>query len=175
MNQSGSGKANKDKMKSGYNWRQTLTNFAAISGTLAGFSVTFIALMLSGRATDTFIGPTTIRFGQIAILLLGFSTGLFVCAAEFFLHAKEFDVFSIPDRYWQRCKDEREKEEDVLKFEDEQTRKCRYYEKIGRRCYNISIFIVFGGLFFAIVPTNFLVAFLVSGLGIALEAWQMYQ
>jgi len=161
-------------MSTGYNWRSTLTHFAAISGVLAGFCVTFIALILGVPVADIEICTSGVTFGQVAVLLFGISTGLFICAAELFLHAKEFDVFSIPKSYRKLLKEDCEmKKEDWAEFEDEQTEQCRHNERLGRRCYNSAIFIIFGGLLFAIAPYNLPIAILVSGLGILLESWQI--
>ena len=168
-------------MSTGYNWRKTLTHFAAISGVLAGFSVTFIALILGGPVANirisfggVYIGELT--FGHVAVLSFGVSAGLFICAAELFLCATEFDVFSIPDPYRELLKEGcKFEKKDWTQFEDEQTKQCRYNELLGRRCYNFAIFILFLGLFFVITPYNFLIALLVSGLGILLETWQMHR
>jgi len=158
----------------GYNWRNTLTDFAATSGILAGFCITFIALILGGPVADTEIGRSGVTFGRVAVLLFGISTGLFICAAELFLYAKEFDIFSVPEAYRKLLKEDCElKKKDWAKFEDEQTEKCRRNEKLGRRCYNSAIFAMFGGLFFAIAPYDLPIAIIVSGLGIMLESWQM--
>jgi len=174
MSQDGNGKEH-DGEKGGCNWRETLTNFAAISGTLAGFSVTFIALILGGRIADTIIQVPVFTFGQVAILLFGISAGLFICASEFFLHAKEFDVYKIPDRYWTLFKDNYENDDKkIAEFEDKQTILCRRNEARGRRCYNIAIFMVFIGLFFAIAPYNLVIAIIVAGFGMAIETWQVY-
>jgi len=161
-------------VSTGYNWRTTLTHFAAIAGVLAGFCVTFIALALGGKVADIGICTTGVTFGQISVLLFGISTGLFICAAELFLCAKEFDVFNIPKPYRELLKEDCElKKKDWAEFEDEQTAKCRRNESLARRCYNFGIFIIFGGLFFAIVPYNIVIAVIVAGLGISLELWQM--
>jgi len=114
-----------------------------------------------------------VTFGQVAVLLFGISTGFFICAAELFLLAKEFDVFSIPEPYRGLLKENCEQRRvDWTEFEKEQTEKCRNNEKLGRNFYNSAIFIMFGGLFFVIAPYNVLVAMLVSGLGVLLELWQ---
>lgn len=161
-------------MSTGYNWRNTLTHFAAISGVLAGFCVAFIALTLGGQVADIEIWTSGATFGQISVLLFGISAGLFVCAAELFLNAKEFDVFDIPTPYRELLKDDCEqKKKDWVEFEDEQTAKCLRSESLGRKCYNSAIFIIFGGLFFAIAPYNIVIAVVVAGLGILLELWQM--
>lgn len=164
----------KRRVSTGYNWRNTLTQFAAIGGVLAGFCVAFIALTLGGQVADIEICTSGVTFGQISVLLFGISTGLFISAVELFLCAKEFDVFDIPQPYRKLLKEDCEqKKKDWSEFEDEQTAKCRRNELLGRRCYNSAIFIIFGGLFFAIAPYNIVIAVVVAGLGISLELWQM--
>lgn len=161
-------------MGSGYNWRNTLSDFASTSGVLAGFCVTFIALILAGPVADIGICTIGVTFGQIAVLLFGISAALFISATELFLLAKEFDVFSIPSPYLRLLKaDCEQKKENWADFEDEQTQHCRHNERLGRRCYNIAIFIIFGGLLFAIAPYNLPIAVLVSVIGILLESWQL--
>jgi hypothetical protein len=66
-------------------------------GVLAGFCVTFVALILGGKIADSRIEPTVVTYGQVAVLLFGLSTSLFICASEFFMLANDFDVFSIPE------------------------------------------------------------------------------
>lgn len=90
----------------GYNWRNTLTDFAAIAGILSGFCITFVVLILSGAVADAEIYASGVTFGRVAVLLFGISTGLFICAAELFLHAKEFDIFSIPEPYREILKED---------------------------------------------------------------------
>nr|MDO8080821.1 hypothetical protein [Candidatus Freyarchaeota archaeon] len=80
-------------MSTGYNWRVTLTHFASISGVLAGFCVAFIALILGGRIADIEIYYSGLTFGQIAVLLFGISTGLFISAAELFLVVSLLHVY----------------------------------------------------------------------------------
>jgi len=160
-------------MSTGYNWRNTLTHFAAISGILAGFCVTFIAVVLSGAVADIEICSSAVTFGQISVLFFGISTGLFICSAELFLHAKEFDVYDIPEEYRKLLREDfQEKKKDWDKFEEESTESCRHSERYGRYCYNIAIFTVFIGLLFVIVPYNLVIAIIVSCLGILLETWQ---
>jgi len=161
-------------MSTGYNWRGVLTHFAAISGVLAGFCITFIALVLSGRVGDIEIGAIGFTFGQITVLFLGIASGLFIYGAELFLHAKEFDVFSIPKSYRKQLQDYcKQEEKDWAAFEDEQTNQCRRSERIGRHCYNFAVFAMFIGLIFIIAPYNIAIAVVVGGLGILLELWQM--
>lgn len=173
VNENYSNKLTQIRPNMGYNWRSTLTDFARTSGVLAGFCVTFIALILGGRIADSPIESTLVTYGQIAVLLFGLSTSLFICASEFFMLASNFDVFSIPESYRKLLKDEYKSNEDWCKFEDRQTKKCRENEKIGRRFYNLAIFVIFIGLLFAIIPYSTIVAFVVSLVGIILESWQL--
>lgn len=157
-------------MSMGYNWRNTLTHFAAISGVLAGFCVTFVALILGGPVADIEVCTSGVTFGQIAVLIFGISAGLFICAAELFLYAKEFDVFGIPEPYRELLKEDKK---DWAEFEDDHTKRCRHNERLGKKCYNLAIFTIFIGLFFAVVPYNLPISVIVSGLGIILEVWQI--
>ena len=112
----------------------------------------------------------------MAVLFFGISTSLFIATSQLFLKAKEFDVFSIPQRYIELLKEDCELNKmNWDDFEDEQTKHCRIKEQLGRKFYNSAIFMMFGGLFFSVLPYNFLIAFVVSGLGIALELWQMHK
>jgi len=161
-------------MKTGYNWRNTLKDFAAISGVLAGFCVTFIALILGGQVADIHICTSGLTFGQIAVLFFGISASLFICSSELFLLAKEDDVYEIPHEYRKLLKDDfKSRSEDWAEFEDESTKHCRHNETLGRLCYNSAIFIIFVGLLFVIIPYNLVIAIVVSGLGILLQLWQM--
>jgi len=161
-------------MSTGYNWRATLTEFAAISGVLAGFSVTFIAVVLGGPVADIEICGKGMTFGQISVLMFGISTAFFITSAELFLHAKEFDVFSIPEPYRKLLKEDCEqRKEDWAEFEDKQTKQCKQSERLGRYCYNIAIFMIFIGLLFVIAPYNITIAIIVSGIGMLLEIWQV--
>lgn len=161
-------------MISGYNWRNTLTNYAAIAGVLAGFCITFIALILGRSVADMEIDSSGFTFCHISILFFGISTGLFVSASEIFLHAKDFDVFSIPEPYRKLLREDCElNDKKWTDLEDEQTEKCRQNEKYGRILYNIAVFSLFVGLFFSIAPYNLLVAILVSVFGVTLEFCQI--
>ncbi len=90
------------------------------------------------------------------------------------MHAKEFDVFSIPEPYRELLrKDCKLNDKEWADFEDEQTEKCRQNEKYGRIFYNIAVISLFVGLFFAIAPYNLLVAIIVSVFGVTLEFFQI--
>jgi len=153
-----------------YNWRNTLRDFARISGVLAGFCVAFIGLVL-GRslANERLFG--TVTFGNISILFLGFSTALFISACELLLHSKNYDIFEWSEDYrnW-LIKGMPEKNwEEILK---ESNKKIKVLYKYGARCYNVAIIMLYLGLFFALAPYNLFIAFSFFILGIALQSFQ---
>lgn len=169
----------KDKQErtTGYNWRNTLSDFAAVSGILAGFSVTFIALILSTVIANVKILNCDVTFGQIAVLFFGLTTGLFIASTELFLQAKDFDVYDVSEPYYNKLKDEDFKGDQNAwnTFVDKQIGFCRDNERAGRKCYNAALFIIFIGLFFAIAPYNLIIALIVSGFGLAIETWQFFK
>jgi hypothetical protein len=157
-------------MSRGYNWRSTLTDFASISGTLAGFNIAFIGLILGWSIADVYIYQG-ITFGNIAILFFGLTTVLFIAAAEFFLHAKNFDIFDLTSEYrdWLTKGLPKENWNNIW---IESTKKARLNESYARWCYNIAIFLMFVGLLFAIFPYSYLIAIVVSSIGLLFEIWQ---
>ena len=157
-------------MSRGYNWRSTLTDFAAISGTLAGFSIALIGLILGWSIADVQLYQN-VSFGNIATLFFGLASSLFIVASEFFLHAKSFDVFDLTTEYrdWLTMGLPNENWNNVW---IESTKKARLNESYGRWCYNFAIFLMFIGLFFAIFPYNSVIAILVSAIGLFFEIWQ---
>jgi hypothetical protein len=157
-------------MNRGYNWRSTLTNFASISGTLAGFSIAFIGLILGWTIADVQIYQS-VTFGNVAILFFGLATSLFIVASEYFLHAKNFDVFELTEEYRDWLMSGFPNENWDNKW-IESTEKLRINEFYGRWCYNSAIFLLFIGLFFAIFPYNYFIAAIVSSVGLILEILQ---
>ena len=112
---------------------------------LAGFCVTFVALILGGRVADVDISVLGATFGQIAALCFGVSCGVLVSSAEFFLNSKDFDIFGVPESYRSLLKEDCEsKGKNWSDFEDEQTAGCRNNEAKGRHLYNVGIFGIFG-------------------------------
>ncbi len=85
--------------------------------------------------------------------------------------AKEFDLWSLPDRWYDHIVKNTTKSDwsEKQRIAGEQ---CRKYETIGRHSYNAAIFLVFFGLFFVIVQFNFIIAIVVSGLGVCFELYQ---
>lgn len=158
------------KVSAAYNWRNTLTEFASISGVLAGFCVAFIGLII-GRSIADIQVYQQLTFGHMAVLFFGAATSLFISASELFLHAKSFDIFGLTEDYrkW-LTKGPPETDWDMMWQVSSQSVKTN--EKYGRWSYNLAIFLLFIGLFFAIAPYNIVVALSVSAVGIVLESWQ---
>ncbi len=154
----------------GYNWRNTLSDQAATSGILAGFSVSLIALIVGGSIADILIPSTEITFGQLAVLFFGLSTGLFVAGSELFLRAKTYDIYNIPEKYFDKIEQDKNRDKDWKQKHINQSRKDF---KHGRLCFNTSVFILFVGIFFTVTTYNFFIALIVSGFGITLEIWQI--
>jgi len=157
-------------MSRGYNWRNTLTEYAAISGVLAGLCVAFIALILAWSIANTEIYQQ-LTFGNLAVLFFGIATSLFISASEFFLHSKDFDVFDTTQEYrnWVQSGFPDKNWDEIWK---ESTMMMRVNDRYGRWCYNVALFMLFLGLFFAVGPYNLVVAIAVSSMGIALQIWQ---
>lgn len=157
-------------MSRGYNWRNTLTDFASVSGVLAGFCVAFIGLTLGWSIADIEIYQQ-VTFGNVAVLFFGIATALFVSASELFLHSKGFDVFDLTKDYreWVQGGLQDKNWDEIWK---ESTKMMRVNERYGRWCYNSAIFMLFLGLFFAIGPYHLVIAVAVSSFGIILELWQ---
>ncbi len=132
--------------------------------------------MLGGSVADSQIYALPVTFGQMGVLFFGIAASLFIEASQYFLQAKDYDVFSIPERYIELLKDDCEiKSKNWNDFEDEQTHLCKRKETWGRKLYNAAIFAMFVGLFLIIVPYSIVIAFVVSGLGIAFEIQQLYR
>lgn len=93
------------------NWIASLVHFASISGVLAGFCITFIALVLGGQVADVDICTMGVTFGQISVLLFGTSTVFFIAAAQRFLHARETHTWDLPNDYKRFVKSKEERKE----------------------------------------------------------------
>ncbi|MFW9881303.1 MAG: hypothetical protein ACFFG0_50205 [Candidatus Thorarchaeota archaeon] len=143
-----------------------LVDFIAISDILAGSCVTFIALILNESIMDCKICTTNLTFGQIAVLIFGFSTAFFISAAELFLRTKELNIYGMRKERLEFLKSKFDNWNDVEIDNDD---KCENFEFYASKCYNLSIFLIFVGLLFVIYLYNWLFVFTVSGLGIFLE------
>jgi len=163
-------------MTRGYNWRNTLSDFSAVSRIMSGFCITFIIVILSGSLKEikTDFCELTITSGNLVILFFGISAGMFVSASEFFIHSKQFDIYSIPAPYREIIMEDCNKNNINWRgFEEKQINQCRVYETYGRILYNFAIIIVFLGLFFAIFPYNIIIAIIITGFGIFFQIVQI--
>lgn len=157
---------------SGYNWRNALGDFAATSGLLAGFTLTFIVFILGWSVANTQL-IHNVTWGEIGVLLDGVASTLFIAASELFLFSKSFDAWSLPDKYEKFLEDGfKEEGKDWSAIRQENLKKCFKYQRRGRFCYNLGIFLTFFAIFFVIGPYNLPVAAIVGGLGIGLELFQ---
>lgn len=156
----------------GYNWRNTLSDFASIAGILAGFGVAFIGIVLGWSVANTPIFGA-ITWGNVAVVSVGISTALFITASQLFLRAKDSDMWDLPEKYERFLKKGfKSKGKNWRKIREENLGNCTKCEMYGRRFYNIAIFLMFVGLGFLIAPYNYVIAVIVAGLGILLESWQ---
>jgi hypothetical protein len=154
---------------SGYNWRDTLGDFAALSGVLAGFTLALVVFILGWSIADQPL-YSGITYGHVGVLLNGISSALFIAASEFLLMSKEHNVWALPDKYEEHLN---EIFRDWGKIKTENLDRCLHYERRGRYCYNLGIYLIFVALLFVIGPYNLLIGLVVSGLGIGLEIYQM--
>ncbi len=138
----------------GYNWRNTLSDYAARSGILGGFSVTLITIIFSANtAAASLYGP--IRWGDLSALLLGLASFLFISAMDLFLQAKDSDMWGLPVEY---CKQLEKNAADWPGTWKANLDNCDGKEKYARFAYNGALSIMFVGLFFVMGPYNIWVA-----------------
>jgi len=162
---------NNDEYPPNFNWRNTLIHYASISNVLAGFCVTFIVLIISRSIVGTDIITT---FSQISVFIFGISASLFICAAELFYVQKNMTYMMFHAIILCYTKITiRVRTMIGRKLRKKSTEHCRRNESLGRKFYNSAILAFFIGLFFAVVPYNICIAFIISSLGIILELWQM--
>ena len=156
----------------GYNWRNTLSDFASIAGIFSGFCVALIGIVLGWSVADTPIFGV-VTWGNVSVLLIGISAALFITASQLFLTAKDSNVWDLPKEYNQSLrKNFKSQGEDWEKIRERNLKYCSRFEHYGRKFYNFALFFTFLGLWFIIGPYNLLIATIVSGLGIGLEIWQ---
>jgi len=142
-------------------------------GGLAGFAFALIGLLLLGQYGNESIGFGSLTFGQIAISLDGISAALFIGAAEFFFHAIEFDVYSLPPSpsYPESVtKILKNPESEYIKKQNEL---LHFNYTIASILYNIAIMALFSGLLFAMWPFNPWIAAIITGFGILVEGLQV--
>lgn len=167
-------KKDKDELEP-YNWIDTLIRFAQISGTFAGFCITFIVLIIGGNIPKVGICSTGITYGQLSVLLFGICGSLFIFASQRFLRAQEHNLWKLPAVYKNVIRkihgpSTKDEWENMLVKSDE---KCRRYQREGRWAYNGAILLMITGLFFAISLYNTTIAVSAFIIGLLLEVWQI--
>lgn len=158
-----------------HNWFEVLIRFAQIAGTFAGFCITFMVLVIGGKLADNGIFPIGITNGQLSVILFGISAVLFIFSSQRFLEAQEHNLWNLPPEYKALFRKKHggltdDQWEDLLQNNDG---KCRQYEKEGGRAYNCALLAMITGIFFIVGSYNWAIAILVSGMGYALEAYQI--
>lgn len=168
----------------GHNWRNSLGDFASISGVLGGFCFTLIVFILGSSLGNTPLPcgvisgqvsvPCGVTWGDIAVLITGISAAFFVSSAEFFLTAKEYDVWSMPEKLGDALRRGFAKNnQDWDEIGEYSDKMCERYLERGRRCYNIGIFVIFGAVWFIISPYNIIISSIVYLTGTGLEVYQV--
>lgn len=157
-----------------YNWVAASIRYAQIAATFAGFSITFIVLILGGNLNDFNISPS-LSLNQIAILLFGISSGFFIFSSQRFLLTQQYDLWMLSEDYKNSIK-EKEEIKTALQWKDfliKNDNYCRKYEKQGRYAYNTAIIIMIFGLFAVIWSYNFIIAAFILGISLLLEIYQI--
>jgi hypothetical protein len=111
-----------------------------------------------------------VTIGQLSVMILGLASVLYIAAMGFFLSAKAYDFWSLPDKYYSFL------EKNLHNWTANQAtwnETCRAYEKAGRWAYNISMTLLFLGLALITSSYNFTLAVLIFALGICLEFAQL--
>jgi cytochrome c biogenesis protein CcdA len=157
----------------GQNWLATMSDQAATAGFLAGFSITFITMIVS-TSTAHAILVSPVHWGDIAVTLFGLTSVMFITATELFLRAKEFNLWDLPEsysKYLQKSYTAWDWEKSLEDSDDT----ARKYQGRARRAYNSAIFLLFIGVFFVVGSYNIWVALIITGSGLASESFQAFR
>ncbi len=153
-----------------YNWRNGLSDYAQNCGVLAGFCFTLIVFILGWNVSQQVIYGSTIQFGHVAVFLTGVASILYIAAADLFLTAKQYDLWSLPTDY--RNELQKRLDDKWASTTEAAEKTSRTYERYGRLSYNAGLLLVFAGIAFVIAPYNLWLAIVVGGLGIFMQLWQ---
>ena len=158
----------------GYNWRDTLGDYAQVSGVLAGFCFALIVFVLGWKLDDTPLYKT-ITYGKLSIILIGISFGLELAATQLFLDAKNHNIWNVPAEYkgylMTRNKIDEKGWSDGRNLIDEY---CKKSETLGRNCYNAAILLLLVGLAFVVAPYSPKVSLIILIVGGTLEGFQFF-
>jgi len=146
-----------------YNWRETIPFYASTSGLLAGFSIAFIVFLLREDQSSQQIGYG-ISWGILSALMMGISAVLFIQAPQYFLTAKDHDVYGMPKEKFDLMSEQVKKDE---------VSKAMRNAILGGRLYNVGRLTLFLGVTFALLPFSWPVALVVGAGGIGFELYQI--
>ncbi len=176
-----------DKENGSHNWIKALPTFAQIAGILAGFCITFVALIIQNKSSGIDLCAITISSNGVAALLLGTSAVLFIFAMQQFMRAYECNLWDLPSAYVDYIKkipdDNDGNAKDASKqsennFEKKATESYTYSfkeESVGRQAYNFALIFMFLGLGMAIISFSIIIGSFIAILGIITEAWQYFK
>ena len=163
----------KENKVKNYNWINTLEDFASLCGVFAGFSFAFLVLLVeSSQKTPEFFASLigiNISAQDVATFLFSISAVIFIFAAEYFLRAKEFMLYSLPSSFLEILEETIDIVEDYLEKSYE---KSRENEIKGRYLYNLAILVWFAGIIFLLEPYNVIVGLII---GVPSFLFQLYQ
>jgi hypothetical protein len=165
--------ATKEKSQSSslnYNWRNTIGDYSAICGVLAGFCVALIGVVFAGSLASTIL-YAGVTYGQISVLFLGITTVIFISSAELLLQAKSRDVFGCSSEYfdWLGTIYNPEK---IAEIKTAATKELYRDYGFAKKFYNSAIFLLYFGLLFLIAPYSLAIAVIVFLTGVGFESWQ---
>src|SRR2546426_152906 len=131
-----------------YNWRETLPQYASISGVLAGFSITFIIFLLREDQSSQQIAYG-VSWGILSALFMGISAVFFIQASQFFLTAKDHDIYGMPPEKSALMGESTKKEEMAKSMRN---------QALGGNLFNCGRITLFLGVTFALLPFSQAVA-----------------
>jgi hypothetical protein len=158
----------------GYNIINTFTDRIAAAGVLAGFSIAVVALIVAVTgSTPTIVDG--LHFKDLSSALVGLAAVLFIASMEFFLNAKENNVWDLPQKYQDAVAaalGDRVPTDKLPDLFNAMNDALVASERYGRYAYNVAIFLLFIGIFFVLYPVSWLAAVIVLVSGLFLELWQ---
>jgi hypothetical protein len=137
-----------------------------VAALLAGFSVTFAALVLSDPERFRWLNPTLFLFTIAAVCL--------IATLQFTFRAREFSVTPAEiEQWWPSATFERQQE--MRREQREHRAAYRRWSNRARRAYNLGIVCFASGFTAALVPPGVIshgrfVVIFASGLGVAAES-----
>jgi len=154
----------------GYNLLDCLSDRCAAAGVLAGFSITVSTIATTiAASSEVLVSPFSFR--DLASTLICIAAVLFLVALEYFLSAKENNAWDLNPNY---VTDVRETVKDFDKKLIEMHLIMKAAEMHGRRAYNLAVYTLFGGMFFASSPFSPIAAVIISVVGVESQVYQAW-